>query len=90
MSEVKTLKLELASVKEELQTARRDADHADQDWREMRDQLDHTVGEKRELEEQFKVQKKQAKEWKIKLDETTAKLLVKEEEVEVLKERWRR
>ena len=87
MSEVKTLKLELVRVEEELQTARRDAD---QEQREMRDQLDHTVREKRVLEEQLKDQKKQGKDWKMKLDETTAKLLVKEEQFELLQDRLRR
>ena len=77
MREVKTLKLELASVKEELQTARRDADHVRQEQRNMKDQLDHTIGGKRELEEQLEVQKKQANKWKIQLDETIAKLRVK-------------
>lgn len=35
------------------------------------------------------MQKKQAKEWKIQLDETIAKLRMKEEEVEVLHEHLR-
>ena len=90
MSEVKTLKLELARVEEELQTARRDADRAHQEQREMRDQLDHTVREKQVLEEQLKDEKKQGKDWKMKLDETTAKLLVKEEQFELLQDRLRR
>ena len=70
MSEVKTLMLELASVKEELQSARR--------RREMKDRLDSTFGENFVLEEELEDQKKKAREWKIQLDETTAKLCVKE------------
>ena len=90
MSEVKTLKLELARVEEELQTARSDADNARQERREMKDRLDSTFAEKLVLEEQLEVQKKQGKEWKIQLGETTAKLLVKEDEVELLQNRLRR
>ena len=90
MSEVKTLKLELARVEEELQTERRDADNARQERREMKDRLDSTFGEKLVLEEQLEVQKKQAKEWKIQLGETTARLFAKEEEFELLRDRLRR
>ena len=90
MREVKTLKLELAIVKEELQRARRDVDHVHQDRKEMKDRLDSTFGEKLVLEEKLEDQKKKAKGWKMKLDETTAKLFVKEEEVEMLEERLRR
>lgn len=58
--EVKTLKLELVSVKEELQTARRDVDHFRQEQRNMKDQLDHTIGGKCELEEQLEVHAEEA------------------------------
>ena len=90
MSEVKTLKLKLARVEEELQTERRDAGNARQERREMKDRLDSTFAEKLVLEEQLEDQKKQAKDWKMQLGETTAKLLVKEEEVELLQDRLRR
>lgn len=90
MSEVKTLKLELARVEEELQTARSDADNARQERREMKDRLDSTFAEKLVLEEQLEVQKKQGKEWKIQLGETTARLFAKEDEVELLQDRLRR
>ena len=90
MSEVKTLKLELVRVEEELQTARRDAGNARQERREMKDRLDSTFAEKLVLEEQLENQKKRAKDWKMQLDETTAKLLVKEAEIELLQDRLRR
>lgn len=90
MREVKALKLELVSVKKDLQTARRDADNARQERRKMREQLDHTVAEKLELEDKLEDQKKKAKDWKMQLGETTAKLCVKEDEIEMLEERLRR
>ena len=86
MSEVKTLKLGLVRVEEELLTARRDADNACQERREMKDRLDSTFAEKLVLEDQLEVQKKQIKEWKMKLDETTARLIAREKDFEWLAE----
>ena len=61
-------------VAEELAKAKEDADHAHQECRQMKEQLDRTVAEKCQLEDQ----KMQAKKWKMQLDETTAKLLQKQ------------
>ena len=90
MNEVKILKLELVRVEKELLTARRDADNARQERREMKDRLDSTFAEKLVLEEQLEVQKKQAKKWKKPLGETTARLFAKEEEFELQQDRLRR
>ena len=120
MSEVKTLRMQLAKVEEDLakaaehasfaQEERRDmkeqlyhtltekfqqlaerlqadADRAQQDRREMKEQLDCTVAEKLLLEDQLVAQKRAAKDWKLKLDETTCKLIQKEDEVNMLRGR---
>ena len=73
-------------VAEELAKAKEDADHAHQEWRQMKEQLDRTVAEKCQLEDKVEDQKMQAKKWKMQLDETTAKLLQKQDEVNELKE----
>ena len=71
-------KLLLEEQVERLATAKADADKK---RREMKDQLDHTVGVNFQLEDQVEEQKRKAKDWKMKLDETTCLLLVEQEKV---------
>ena len=71
---------------EELTKAKEDADHAHQECRQMEEQLDCTVAEKCQLEDISEDLKIKAKKWKTQLDETTAKLTQKQDEVNKLKE----
>ena len=72
--------MELARVTKDLMKAKEDANRAHQERRDMKDQLDRTFAEKLQLEDQAK----KAEVFKMMLDETTSRLLQKEDEVEVL------
>ena len=88
LNDVKMLKMELARLiedsakaAEQLQMARADADRAQQKRRKMEEQLNRTVNEKLMLEDKLKAQKKAAKDWKMKLDETTYRMVPKQYKV---------
>ena len=88
LNDMKMLRMELARLiedsakaAEQLQMARADADQAQQERREMEEQLNRTLNEKLMLEDKLKDQEKAAKDWKMKLDETTYRMGAKQYKV---------
>ena len=73
---------------QEAEDVTRAKEKAHQEYQEMKEHLDRTIVEKCQLEEEVEDVKKKAKGWKMQLDETTAKLLQKQDEFDELKQQF--
>lgn len=83
----------MSSLKEELTKAKEDTQHALQEGRDMKEALDRTIQENLLLQNEVKEHKKtvkeemaKAKDWKMQLDETTCRLIAKQDEVDALRQ----
>ena len=88
---IHSLREELATIKEEMGRAKEEAECLQRDREEMMGALDRSTEEQRGLREEVEKYKTKAaeemanaKDWKMQLDETTCRLITKQDEINAL------
>lgn len=86
MEAISGLREELIFVKEELARAGDGYGRILRERQDLIEALDRSVQEKCILQKEVEVHKVKAKEWKLQLDETTCRLIEKQDEIDALRQ----
>ena len=91
METISGLQEELATIKEEMGKAKEEVECLQRDKEEMMSALDRSTEEQRGLRDEVEKYKTKAaeemanaKDWKMQLDETTCRLITKQDEIDAL------
>ena len=96
METISGLQEELATIKEEMGRAKEEVECLQRDREEMMSALDRSTEEQRGLRDEVEKYKTKAaeemakvKDWKMQLDETTCRLIAKQDEIDALQQTGR-
>lgn len=86
METISGLQEEQTTIKEELGRAKEEVECLQRDRQEMMSVLARSDEEQRGLRDEVEKYKKKATDWKMQLDETTCRLIAKQDEIEALQQ----